>query len=100
MFKIVSHDPFGYLKHKLWPKEGSGVKLAIDSRPLKVRNRRDFLVCRWHEIYYWKVLDKCYNFSLDLISIGSLHTKLWVFKVMKVPILKISGLQLGSPKTK
>jgi len=24
-----SHDPFGHLKHKLWPKEGSGVKLAI-----------------------------------------------------------------------
>jgi hypothetical protein len=23
------HDPFGHLKHKLWPKEGSGVKLAI-----------------------------------------------------------------------
>jgi len=24
-----SHDPFGHLKHKLWPKEGLGVKLAI-----------------------------------------------------------------------
>jgi hypothetical protein len=24
-----SHDPFGHLKHKLWPKEGSGVELAI-----------------------------------------------------------------------
>jgi hypothetical protein len=24
-----SHDPFEYLKHKLWPKEGLGVKLAI-----------------------------------------------------------------------
>jgi len=23
------HDPFGHLKHKLWPKEGLGVKLAI-----------------------------------------------------------------------
>jgi hypothetical protein len=23
------HDPFGHLKHKLWPKERSGVKLAI-----------------------------------------------------------------------
>ncbi len=29
MFKMGSHDPFGHLKHKLWPKEGSGVKLAI-----------------------------------------------------------------------
>jgi hypothetical protein len=24
-----SHDPFGHLKHKLWPKEGSGVKLVV-----------------------------------------------------------------------
>jgi hypothetical protein len=29
MFKMGSHDPFKYLKHKLWPKEGSGVKLLI-----------------------------------------------------------------------
>jgi len=29
MFKMGSHDPFGYLKHKLWPKEGSWVKLPI-----------------------------------------------------------------------
>ncbi len=24
-----SHDPFGHLKHKLWPKEGPGDKLPI-----------------------------------------------------------------------
>jgi len=29
MSKMGSHDPFGHLKHKLWPKEGLGVKLAI-----------------------------------------------------------------------
>jgi hypothetical protein len=29
MFKMGSHDPFGHLKHKLWPKEGSGVILVI-----------------------------------------------------------------------
>jgi hypothetical protein len=23
------YDPFGFLKHELWPKEGPGVKLAI-----------------------------------------------------------------------
>jgi len=27
MFKMGSHDPFGDLKHKLWPKDGLGVKL-------------------------------------------------------------------------
>jgi hypothetical protein len=29
MSKMGSHDPFGHLKHKLWPKEGLGVKLPI-----------------------------------------------------------------------
>jgi hypothetical protein len=29
MFKMSLYDPFGHLKHKLWPKEKSGVKLAV-----------------------------------------------------------------------
>jgi len=29
MSEMGSHDPFGHLKHKLWPKEGPGVKLAV-----------------------------------------------------------------------
>jgi hypothetical protein len=29
MSEMGSHDPFGHLKHKLWPKERSGVKLAV-----------------------------------------------------------------------
>jgi len=29
MSKMGLYDPFEYIKHKLWPKEGSGVKLAI-----------------------------------------------------------------------
>jgi hypothetical protein len=29
MSKVGLHDPFGHLKHKLWPKKGPGVKLAI-----------------------------------------------------------------------
>ncbi len=29
MSKMGLHDPFGYLKHKLWPKEGSKVKLIV-----------------------------------------------------------------------
>jgi hypothetical protein len=38
MFKMGSYDPFGYLKHKLWPKEGSRVKLAIWFPTTKVNN--------------------------------------------------------------
>jgi hypothetical protein len=29
MFKMGSHDPFEYLKHKLWLKEGPRVKVPI-----------------------------------------------------------------------
>jgi hypothetical protein len=29
MSKMGSHDPFGYLKHKLWPKERPGIKLVV-----------------------------------------------------------------------
>jgi hypothetical protein len=29
MSKKGSHDPFGLLKHKLWPKEGPRVELAV-----------------------------------------------------------------------
>jgi len=29
MLKMGSHDPFGYLKHKLWPKVGPEIKLPI-----------------------------------------------------------------------
>jgi hypothetical protein len=72
----------------------------FDSQPLKVRNRPDFLVCRWWATYRWKNLDKGYNVTLDLISIGGLHTKLWAPKVVGVSTLKFSWLPLGSPRTK
>jgi len=47
---------------------------------------------RWIATYRWKALDKGYNFALDLISIRSMHAKLWVPKVAGVP--------LGNPGTK
>jgi len=28
MSKMGLHDPFGHFKHKLWPKEESGLKLT------------------------------------------------------------------------
>jgi hypothetical protein len=29
MFEMGSHDPFGHLKHKLWPNENMEIKLVI-----------------------------------------------------------------------
>jgi hypothetical protein len=28
MSEMGSHDPFGHLKHKLWPKEGAGSQIG------------------------------------------------------------------------
>jgi hypothetical protein len=114
MSKMGLHDSFGHLKHKLWPKEGSGIKLAIwlpttksresnwqfDFRPLKVGNRPNFLLFRWRARYCWKVINKGYNFALYLISITGLHRKLCTPKVVRIPTLGILGLPLGNPGTK
>jgi hypothetical protein len=81
-------------------KKGRESNWQFDSRPLKVGNRPDSLAFRWFATYLWKVLNESYNFVLDFISIGGLHTKLWVSKVAGIPILGISWLSLGSPRTK
>jgi hypothetical protein len=81
-------------------KKGWESKWQFDSRPLKVKNRPDFLVCRQCATYHWKDLNKGYHFSLDLITIEGLHTKLCASKVAGVPCVGILGLPLGSPKTK
>ncbi len=44
-------------------------------------------VCRWRATYFWKALNKSYNFSLDLTSIKGLHKKLWPSKILGVLIL-------------
>jgi hypothetical protein len=42
MSKMGSHDPFGHLKHKLWPKEGLIVKLAIWLPTTKIQESSRF----------------------------------------------------------
>jgi len=81
-------------------KKGRKSYWQFDSQPLKVGNRPNFLACRWCATYRWRDLDKVYNFSLDLISIGGLHAKLWGPKVMGDLILGISRLPFGSLETK
>jgi hypothetical protein len=83
MSKMGSHDPFEHFKHKLC---------------LKVRNRPDFLACKWRATYRWKAFDEGYNFASYLISIEGLHTKLWPPKVVGVPILEFRDSHLGVPK--
>jgi hypothetical protein len=42
MFKMGLHDPFKHLKHKLWPKEGPEIKLAIWLPTTKSRESPQF----------------------------------------------------------
>ncbi len=95
-----SHHPFKHSKHELWPKERSGVKLALWISTTKSWVLTRFPVFRWRATYRWKALDKNYTFDLDLISIRGLHTKLWGPKVIGVQTLVISRLPLGNPGTK
>jgi hypothetical protein len=44
-------------------KKGQKSNWQFDSRPLKVKNRPDFLTFRWSATYRWKALDKDYNFA-------------------------------------
>jgi len=81
-------------------KKGQESNWQFDFWPLKVKNQLKFLVCRWHATYHWKALNKGYNFTLDLISIEGLHTKLWGSKVVEVLTFVISRLPLGNPGTK
>jgi hypothetical protein len=94
------HDPFEYLNITYGQKKGREWKCHFDFQPLKVKNLPNLLACMWLATYCWKALDMGYNFALDLISTGGLRIKLWASKVVRVPISKISGLQLGSPRTK
>jgi hypothetical protein len=85
MSKMGSHDPFNYLKHKLWPKKRLRVKFQFDFRSLKVKNCLDLLVHRWCATYRSKAFDEGYNFASNLTLIGGLHKKLCSSKVIGDP---------------
>jgi hypothetical protein len=81
MSKMGLHDQFRYLNISYGQKKGQELNCQFDSRPLKVRNRLDLLVCKWHATYHWKSPDEGSNFVSNFTSIGRMHKKLWVSKV-------------------
>jgi hypothetical protein len=93
------HDPFGHLKHKLWPKEESGVKLAVWFPTTKSWELTKFPCMQVMCDMPLETLNEGYNFGLYLISIRGLHTKLWGPKTARVPTLAISGLPFESLET-
>jgi len=79
-------------------KKGQESNQQFDSRPLRVGNHPNFLTCRWHATYCWKAFEEGYNF--DFISIKGLHAKLLAPTVVRVLVVRILRLPLGSPRTK
>jgi hypothetical protein len=100
MSRMGSHDPFGYMKHKLWPKERSRVKLAVWLPTTKSQELTRFLCVQVACNILLQNLDEGYNLASDFISIWGLHAKLWAPKIAGVPTLAILELPLGSPGTK
>jgi hypothetical protein len=78
------HCSFGLWNTSYGQMNGRESNWQFDSRPLKVRNRPDFLACRQFATYRWKALNKGYNFASYCIAIGGLHKKLCALKVAGV----------------
>jgi hypothetical protein len=95
-----SHDRFGFLKHKLWPKERSKVKLSIWLLAIKSQELPWFpciqVACHIPLERSWRGVQLCFRSHLNKRSAKEVMAP----KVARVPILRISKLQLGSPKTK
>ncbi len=92
MSKMGLHDPFGFLKNKLWPKERLGVRLAIWLPITKSRESPQFSCMKVMCHILLKSSQQGLQLIINLISIEGLKTKLWVSKVVGVPILGISRL--------
>jgi hypothetical protein len=100
MSKMGLHDQFGHLKHKLWPKEGSKIKLAVWLLTIKSQESPRFrcvqVACDIQLESSRPGLQLCFRPHLNQ---RSAH-KVMVPKVARVPTLAISGLSFGSLETK
>jgi hypothetical protein len=77
MSKMGLHDPFGYFKHKLWPKERPGIKLPIWLLTTKSQELPWFTYVQVACHIHWKAFHEGYNFASILTSIRGFHKKLW-----------------------
>jgi hypothetical protein len=100
MSKVGLHDPFGHLKHKLWPKKGPGVKLAIWFPTIKSRESTRFPCVE----VAWKISLKSSWWRLKLCFRPHLNRR-FAHKVIgpqsrKSPNFGNFGIPNGSPGTK
>ncbi len=90
MSKLRSHDPFGYLKHKLWLKERSGVKLPIWLPTTKIQESPWFtffqVACDIPLEKSWRGLQLCFKPHLNWKSAQA--------------VMGLQSCKIRSPKTK
>jgi len=87
MSKMGLHDPFGHLKHKLWPKKGWESNCQFDSQPLKVGNHSNFFMCRWLATRARILLETSSQLEFCTQSYGlpkSWESQLWEFQNLGV----------------
>ncbi len=100
MSKMASHEPFGHLQHKLWQKEGSGVKLAIWLPTTKswesTRPRCVQVECNTPLESSQGELQVCFRPH----PIRGLSKKLWTHKVLGVQTGQFWDSSLGVPRQK
>jgi hypothetical protein len=100
MFKMGLHNQFGHLKHKLWPKEGLGIKLAIWLLTIKSQESPQFpyvqVTCDMSLESSWQGLQLFFRPHLN----HKYARKVMGPKVARIPSVRISGLPLGSLGTK
>jgi hypothetical protein len=77
-----------------------GLESQMDFRIFKLWFQGSKPICWKSSLYHWKALNEGYNFASNLIAIEGLHTKLCAPKVVRILVMGILGLPLGSPKTK
>jgi len=79
MYKMGSHNPFGYLKHKLWPKEGSGVKVPLWLPTTKSRESPWFIYVQvachisleisWQGLQFWFISHLDRRFEKEVMGL-------------------------------
>jgi len=95
-----SHDPFGHLKHKLWPKERPWIKLPIWFLTIKSQESLWFpclqMTCHIPLEIFWRGLQLCFRPHVNRRSID----KVMGLQIHESPNLRNFGLQLVKPGTK
>jgi hypothetical protein len=100
MSKMGLYDPFGYFKHKLWPKEMLVVKVPIW---LPITKSRESPLFTCVQVACYRSLESLWqgiqNF-LDLTSIEGEPKKLWASKVIRIPISRTLGFPTWESRNK